>query len=279
MEENTVGLIFLVVVSLSVVALTLFLFSYLFLDVVETFWVKHFERPPFVHFYLFKKDIPGPLRQVLQDDFSFYRNLSSKHKKYFRHRVHGFIKTYEFHGREGIVITPEMKAKVAASWVMLTFGMRRYLPSIFEHIILYPDVYESTVTGLWHKGEFNHPAGAVVFSWKHFEEGLKHGVHNINLALHEFSHALHVCATATDEGGASGDFYASKFDEVITYVNRPDTLRNLAELDYLRNYAFTNQHEFMAVTLETFFETPGEFHEKLPELYTIISKMINYKPV
>ncbi|MFY7731331.1 MAG: zinc-dependent peptidase, partial [Flavobacterium sp.] len=277
--ENSVGLIFLVVVTLSVVALTVFLFGYLFLDSLEYFWVRRFGRPPFVHFYLLKKDIPAPLKQVLHNDFSFYRNLSKKHKSYFRHRVNGFIKTYEFHSREGITITPEMKTKVAASWVMLTFGMRYYLPSIFEHIILYPDVYESTVTGLWHKGEFNHPAGAVVFSWKHFEEGIRHGVDNVNLGLHEFSHALHVCATASDEGGASGDLYAAKFDEVITYIGEPNNLQHLAGLGYLREYGFTNQHEFMAVTLESFFETPGEFREKLPELYTIISKMINYKPV
>jgi hypothetical protein len=61
-----------------------------------------------------------------------------------------------------------------------------------------------------------------------------------------------VCATASDEGGASGDLYAAKFDEVITYIGEPNNLQHLAGLGYLREYGFTNQHEFMAVTPESF---------------------------
>lgn len=277
--QDTTALVFLIVVCLMFIGLTLFLFAYLLRDTLETLWVRVFGRPVYVHFYLVKKGLPADLEQMLQEEFSFYRNLPEKQKGYFRHRVHGFMNKYGFHGRDGVVVTPDMKAKVAATWVMLTFGMRYYLPNIFQHIIIFPDVYESTTTGLRHKGEFNHPAAAIVFSWKHFEEGIKYGTDNLNLGLHEFSHALHVCATATDEGGASGELYAAKFDEVITYISQPHTLRNLAQLGYLRNYAFTNPHEFMAVTLESFFETPQEFREKLPELYTIITKMINYKPL
>jgi Mlc titration factor MtfA (ptsG expression regulator) len=51
----------------------------------------------------------------------------------------------------------------------------------------------------------------------------------------------------------------------------------IAKLNYFRLYAYTNQYEFIAVILEYFFETPREFKQKLPELYGMVKKMINFK--
>lgn len=276
--ENAFALIILTIVCILLIALVVIMTTYMAANYIDTVWIYLFNKPAFVHFYPFKKSVPADIDEVLHEEFAFYHNLSPRHKRYFRHRVATFMKHYEFLGREGITVTDMMKAKITATWVMLTFGMRYYRPNIFKYILVFPDVYQSAVTGLWHKGEFNHPAGAVVFSWKHFTEGMRHTTDNINLGLHEFAHALHVCATTTDESGASGDLYALMFDKVIEYISIPQNLKQLSEMGYLRDYAFTNQFEFMAVTLETFFETPAEFKQKLPKLYGLISKMINYDP-
>lgn len=277
--ENAFALIILTIVCILLIALVIIMTTYMAANYIDTAWIYLFNKPAFVHFYPFKKSIPADIEEMLYNEFAFYRNLSPRRRRYFNHRVYRFMKKYEFVGREGINITPIMKAKIAVTWVMLTFGMRYYLPEIFKYILVFPDVYQSNVTGLWHKGEFNHPAGAVVFSWKHFTEGMRNDTDNINLGLHEFAHALHVSATTTDDTGASGDLYALMFDKVIEYISVQENLKQLAQMGYLRDYAFTNQFEFMAVTLETFFETPAEFKQKLPELYGLISKMINYNPV
>jgi len=274
--QDGIGLAFLVIVCLMFIGLFFYLFFYLALSVIESVWVKLFGVPVYVHFYPLKKEISVEAQLVLEGHFAFYNRLSPMRKSYFRHRVHHFIKKYDFHGREGMPVTNEMRVKIAATWVMLTFGMRNYLPNVFKYIIIAPDVYES-VTGDRHKGEFNHPAEAVIFSWPHFEEGMKYGTDNINLGLHEFAHVLHVHATGTDEGGASGQLYAAMFDTIIEYINHGENLRVLGQMGYLRDYAFTNRHEFMAVTLECFFETPDEFRKKLPTLYNMAARMINYR--
>ncbi|MFP9097847.1 zinc-dependent peptidase [Flavobacterium sp. RHBU_24] len=271
-----IGLAFMVIVCLMFIGLFFYLFFYLALNVLESIWVKLFGVPVYVHFYPVKKEISINAKRVLEEHFGFYNRLSARRQSYFRHRVYHFIKKYEFHGREGMQVTDEMRVKIAATWVMLTFGMRNYLPNVFKYIIISPDVYES-VTGNRHKGEFNHPAEAVIFSWRHFEEGMKYGTDNINLGLHEFAHVLHVHATGTDEAGASGVIYATMFDTIIEYINHGENLRVLSQMGYLRDYAFTNRHEFMAVTLECFFETPDEFRQKLPVLYGMAAKMINYR--
>lgn len=214
---------------------------------------------------------------MLIHHFTFYNNLSEKHKGYFQHRVAVFIGKYGIHGREGLVVTDEMKVAIAATWVMLTFGMRSYLPRIFEKIILYPDVYES-VTGNWHKGEFNYHAGVVIFSWKHFAQGLQQGAGNLNLGLHEFAHVLHIYTTDTDEAGPWAAVYARMFNSITDYLNRGQNREALLQMGYLRDYAFTNNHEFIAVMLECFFETPDEFRAKVPELYGMAATMINYRP-
>ena len=275
--EDTARLVLLVVVCLVFVGLFLFTTVYLLADTIEKAWFSIFKKPLYVHFYPVKKDLAYQYEDILIQHFTFYNNLSHRHKKYFKHRVAKFIKRYKIHGREGLEVTPEIKVTIAATWVMLTFGMRKYLPHIFQDIILYPDVYQS-VTGNWHKGEFNYPANVVIFSWKHFLQGVLGGAGNINLGLHEFAHVLHVYATDTDEAGAWGDLYAKMYNNVVDYLNHGQNREALLEVGYLRDYAFTNNAEFMAVMLECFFETPDDFRVKMPELYNMAATMINYRP-
>ena len=41
---------------------------------------------------------------------------------------------------------------------------------------------------------------------------------------------------------------------------------------------FANEHEFFAVAVENFFERPQEFKNAIPELYSILSKLLNQDP-
>lgn len=147
---------------------------------------------------------------------------------------------------------------------------------IFEVIIIYPDIYESR-SGDYHKGEFNPGARAVVFAWDYFLKGLEFDNDNINLGLHEFAHVLHLDSVAKSRPGASGVIYSDTFDILLDYLDQPGVKDNIIALGYFRNYAYTNNHEFIAVVLEYFFETPQQFKQQLPQLYAMLSKMINYR--
>lgn len=244
--------------------------------IIEPAYMIAFNKPVYVHFYLFRKELPPQQEAVLRSNFKFYRNLSPQRKGYFRHRVHNFIANYTFLGRHGLEVTDEMKLMIAGTSTMLTFGMRSYLPTVFEGIIIYPDIFESR-NGDYHKGEFNPAAKAIVFSWKHFREGLEFDNDNLNLGLHEFAHALHFDSLAKRRPGSSAVIYSDTFNEIMESLALPANRQRLLDADYFRDYAYTNQFEFIAVILEYFFETPQEFRQKLPGLYKQVRKMINFR--
>ena len=47
---------------------------------------------------------------------------------------------------------------------------------------------------------------------------------------------------------------------------------------YLRAYAFTNEYEFFAVSIEHFFEDPKGMKAAHPDLYDCLKKLINQDP-
>ena len=60
----------------------------------------------------------------------------------------------------------------------------------------------------------------------------------------------------------------------ILYFLEDQTMRDkLIESNYFRDYAFENQYEFLSVITENYFETPGNFHTKLPEMFLMVNKL------
>jgi Mlc titration factor MtfA (ptsG expression regulator) len=47
----------------------------------------------------------------------------------------------------------------------------------------------------------------------------------------------------------------------------------------LGDYAATNYHEFWAVAVEIFFESPDQFRDELPELYEAMATVLNQDPL
>lgn len=242
--------------------------------IIEPTYVLFFKKPLFLYIYPFLKKLDDNQKQVLEKEFPFYRSLSIKKKHYFEHRVNGFIRKYEFIGKD-IVVTEEMRMLIAGTYVMLTFGMRNYLVNQFSRILIYATNYYSTTNEAFHKGEFNPRMKVIAFSWEDFVLGHSTLNDNINLGLHEFSHALHFhCLQKRDP---SAVIFRDEFDKVIQYYNDVDLNAELRTKGYFRLYAYENQFEFLSVILEHFFETPEVFKKQHPHLFTTIATMINFK--
>ena len=234
-----------------------------------------FGKPFFVHFCPFPKKISPNARHFLNTQFQFYIRLSDKKKIYFEHRIACFLDKYEFIGRENFVITEEMKVYVAATYTMLSFGMRKYLCEVFDKIIIYPSIYFSMITKQYHKGEFNPNTKAVVFSWEDFQKGFDISSDNLNLGIHEFAHVLHHQGNRSNFGSAV--LFSRMYSQINKEVSEVTFREQLIQSHYFRIYAFTNQFEFLAVILEHYFETPLEFEMRFPDLYKKVSLMLNMK--
>lgn len=258
---------------LFILFLGLLLVYFIFFRIVEPIYIFFFKKPLFIHGYSYLKHLNQIQKEILFKEFSFYGSLSPKNKRYFEHRVRVFLSNYEFVGKE-IDITEEMKMLIAGTYVMLTFGMRNYLVGLFTKIMVYPTAYYSTLNNAYHKGEFNPRMKVIVFSWEDFLLGHATSNDNINLGLHEFSHALHFhCLKKNDP---SAIIFHDEFNKVIQYYNDTYLNTELRVKGYFRLYAYENQFEFLSVLLEHFFETPDLFRKYHPELFTTISAMINF---
>jgi hypothetical protein len=257
-------------VLFAVILLSIFIFRV----IIEPLYVFAFNKPLYVHLYLYTRKLNTSQRQFLKNDFPFYQKLSDKKKKFFEHRVASFIVKYQFVGKGGFVVSDQVKIMLAATFVMLTFGMRHYLIDNFNKIIIYSEHYYSMIKKQYHKGEFNPRMKVLVFSWKDFEEGLHLGNDNLNLGLHEFSHALYFHGLSRRD--QSSVVFSHSFEKIKEYLINPEILKKLIESNYFRIYAYTNQVEFVAVILEHFFETPQEFKKEFPELYDNVRMMINF---
>ncbi|MDD7886593.1 zinc-dependent peptidase [Flavivirga sp. 57AJ16] len=243
---------------------------------VEMAYVLKYKKPLYNHFYIFLKQLEGPKKAILKNHFSFYKNLTDKEKKYFEHRVASFIKDKDFIGREGNRITDEMKVLVSATAVMLTFGFRDFYIGIISKIVIYPHKFYSHTNNAYHKGEFNPKLKALVLSWEDFVQGFHDGNDNLNLGIHELTHAIHI--NSMKERDVSAIIFSDSFKELSALFSENESLRDmLKESDYFRKYAFTNQFEFLAVAIENFMETPQEFQSQFPEVYNKIKQMLNFK--
>ena len=249
------------------------LFLFFFFYVVEIIYLRNYKRPLVVFANVSFLKLNDSQRHILANNFHFYTRLKPKYKRYFEHRVANFINTYEFVGRD-ISVTEEIKVIVAGTAIMLTFGMRDYLNPLFKRIIIFPDIYYSKQTENYHKGEFNPKLKSIVFSWKHFKEGIEITNDNLNLGLHEFTHAFHIHSLKSDK--ATSVLFNESLQNLFRVVSNPEVKQRLIESGFLRDYAYENQFEFVAVLLEYFFESPQEFKTKFPSIFLKVKYMINY---
>ena len=248
-------------------------YCYFMLYVVEIIYQRNFKKPLIVFGHFQSKKISESDKIILHQNNHFYQKLKPKYKTYFEHRVATFIEKTEFSTRD-ISLNSEMKVTIAAVYVQLTFGMKNYLNQLIQQIIIYPDIYLSTHTNEFYKGEFNPKLKTIVFSWPDFKSGIDIKNDNLNLGLHEFTHALHFQTLKSDK--PTHVLFNEILHNLFSSFSNKTLRQDLLNSGFLREYAFENQYEFVAVLLEHFFESPEEFKSKFPEVYLKVKQMINY---
>ncbi len=263
-----------VILAILFAVLLFMVLRYAFKLIEIAYVIKH-RKPLYTHFCLFKKKLSQSQKSILRQGLPFYNKLDLKHKSSFEHRVASFIKDKDFLGRDGVKVTEEMKVLISASAVMLTFGFRDFYIGLISKIVIYPSEFYSKINDAYHKGEFNPKFKALVLSWEDFKKGYEDGTDNINLAIHEFTHAIHL--NSMKERDVSSTIFSDSFEELSKMLADNESLRKeLMTSDYFRNYAFTNRFEFLAVAIENFIETPQEFKIQFPDIYKMVKQMLNY---
>lgn len=213
--------------------------------------------------------------QTLNKHFGYYSSLSADGKSRFIQRVFRFSQSREFVGMNGLRVTPLMRLLISSSAVQLTFGLRDFNLRFLEEIRIFPQPFTYGYRRQSMKGAVS-PSGFMLLSWKDFLEGYADDNDNYNLGLHEMAHALKLEVTKADTFDLRFSSYIDRWLEVgeKAFFN----LRSKKQ-SFLRNYGGTNHHEFFAVCVEHFFESPESFSKALPDVYNHLCKLLNQNPL
>ena len=163
------------------------LFIFFSFYVVEIIYLRNYKKPLVVFANISFRDLNDNQKQILDNNFHFYNRLKPRYKRYFEHRVAKFMSNYEFVGKD-ISVTDEMRVTISATYVMLTFGMREYLNPLFKTIVIFPDIYYSSQTENYHKGEFNPRLKNIAFSY--FKPIKKTSITSFSMNVNRFQNAL-----------------------------------------------------------------------------------------
>lgn len=224
-----------------------------------------------------RKNIPLSLAEIdiISENLPAYNLLSIGQQKKFRKRVSRFRANKQFIFSVKGIDNKKIQLLLCATATLLTMGFRDYRITSVERILIYPSEYFSRITRQNHLGEFNPNLKLLVFSAEHILEGFEHATDNLNLGVHEFAHAL----IFNFKGKYS--FSALKFNKGLLRIKKllqdDSFLQKVDKTNYFRKYAQTNFQEFFAVTMENYVETPSDFIADFPELYSIITKMLNFE--
>lgn len=221
--------------------------------------------------------VPQVYRDILQKYFTYYQHLLPADKARFERKVVNFIWGKRFIPRGVSEVTIEARVLIAAAAVQLTFGLKDMRLTHFTRILVYPNDYYSSITKRYHRGEVNPRFGVIVLSWQSFIDGYITPGDSVNVGLHEMAHALRLenIFRSEDYPPFFDDTLLKQFDDFGRDFCR-QTVTNPAR--FFRPYACTNIEEFFAVAVENFFERSAQFKGEFPEIYSIMSRLLNQDP-
>lgn len=242
------------------------------------------------YYYFFRKNhdaqniaesfsVSSHQNDLLLSYFPYYHQLSAEGKKRFVLRAQQTIKSIIIQGKEGFVVTEDVKLLVGASIAQLTFGFSKPRLNELKAVLIFPDAFYSRLLRRWAKG-LAFENGTVCLSWNHFLNGYENTSDAVNLGLHEFAHILRF--EVYEESNSEGIFTNPLVDNFKEWEDAGmPVFMNVrkGKEDFFRSYGGANTIEFFAVCIENFFEKPEVFKKELPYLYGKLCLLLQQDPL
>lgn len=239
---------------------------------------EHFVKEKFTLFHIIHpvQKITAKERQFIASFLMPFNSFDSSQKRLFLKRFSWFRSKMKFTFYGTIGNKEELKAYVSASAVLLTMGMRsfQYVNSV-KRIVFYPSKYYSKINRRHHLGEYNPRLKILVFAADTLKEGFQIPNDNINLGIHECSHAL--CYEMKKNIFWESRRFRYGLRKLNAYFNDSDFMEGLEKEGFFRAYAHENVLEFFAVLTESLVESPFEFKTKHPQLHTVLQTMYGFE--
>jgi Mlc titration factor MtfA (ptsG expression regulator) len=254
------------------------------------------------------------LRRAIERNVPLVRRLPSDARSRLEGLVNAFLADKRFVGCNGLVMTDEVRATIAAQASLLLLGRPRSRYAALREILVYPTPFwvdediqddDGLVTRRRHmlSGQ-SWDSSRIIVSWQDVMETVQWPGEGYNVVLHEFAHYFDAegepCAEPTArDGGGRGD--RAESNERIqrgrpgdgeSGSSGPESWRERlsAEFDrlahqvddgeetFLDPYGAEDEAEFFAVATEEFLERPAEFERAEPHLYRLLRQYYGIDP-
>lgn len=205
----------------------------------------------------------------------YYESLTVEQKQLFLNRTVEFMQAKEFRFH-AMVEEEYMSVLISAAAVQMTFGLRNYMMDYFPVIHVVRKEYILNIDKETYYGHVSR--NGIYISWNHFLEGYQNYKDSVNVGLHEMAHAISYDVFLGDQ-----NYHDSLLKDRLQEFRREGVpvFRAMKQgaSHVLDDYAATNFDEFWAVCVETFFESPEELRDSMPDLYQTICQVLNQNPL
>ncbi len=248
---------------------------------------------------LLAEPFPHDWERAIRTQFAAFDRLPGPLAERVRAGARVLVAEKNWEGCNGLDLTDEMRAVIAAQAALLLAGdpappEKADWFSPLTSVLVYPTAYRVTSSRLLGDGIMGggptisgpegrlgeaHMSGTVVLSWPDVLAGAENPDDGRNLVFHEFAHVLDLADRYADGvpglTGAARHRWEAVADAAFER-HAAEVERGLPGL--LDAYGATNPAEFFAVATECFFEKPRTLRMKLPDLFSILREFYNLDP-
>jgi MtfA peptidase len=226
--------------------------------------------------------LPFPPRweQILQTHVAYFRALTNPDQARFRQMVQVFLDEVRITGIRTDV-DDTVRVLVAASAVIPVFGFQDWEYRRLGEVLIYPGSFGEKYQTTGHADEnilgmvgLQHLSGVMILSKPSLLESFDNPSSTDHVGIHEFAHLVEKVEV---EHGLPAEVPSKAVNQWVQYVAK-ELAHPAQNRSYISNYAYTNEHEFLAVLSEYFFKSPDLLQEKDPQLYSLLREMFHQDP-
>jgi len=226
---------------------------------------------------------PEAWRLIMEKNVVFYKQLNAADRNLFEKRVQRFIATKKIEGVD-TGIDDTIRLLVASSAIIPTFAFADYNYPGVQTVLIYPGSFDEKFQTQKFDGhqEFilgmvgnRFMTGTVILSKPDLILAFDGLPHKSNVGIHEFVHMLD--KEDGDVDGIPETLIEQSFVGPWLLEIKKEMKRIEEGKSDISPYALTNNAEFLAVVSEYFFDNPGKFQKRHPELYHNLATIFSRK--
>ena len=219
----------------------------------------------------------------------FHATLDDRERARLQDLVRILVAEKNWEGCSGLAMTAEIQVVIAAQAALLLLNLDQDDYEDVESILVHPTSFESPYPwrdeggvvseGVEHLGEAYY-GGPVLLAWDSAQHGTLDPLDGTNLVLHEFAHRLDFADGWIDGtpplcGRVTNEEWARVMTTAYEQLRADADAERETVMDH---YGATDEAEFFAVAVETFFERGPEMRAAHADLYGILARYFRQDP-